>query len=294
MHQVKKRVLVVGGNSYIAQEFFKNYKNDFDMTIVKRDELFSDYFKIDKNLFEGMDVVINFTAIVHKKGIERELYTKINTELALFLASIAKEQQVKQFIQFSTIAVYGDELEYLQDISKERPVTPYGESKLEADNQLLKLENKSFSVSIIRPPMVYGLNAPGNMQMLIKLMGTNLPLPFKNFLNQKSFIYIGNLLNAISLIIKKEVNGIFLVKDEEDLSIGELAILLKQGVKSKNILFPLPNWVLTRYMKKVGVLRKLYGTLIVDDSKTREKIGIYTTFSVENGIAAMLQKGEHL
>jgi len=293
MSQFKKRVLIIGGNSYIAKAFISKYREKFEYIVIKRDENLSSYMNIKEEIFKDIDVVVNTTAIVHKKNIDSKTYFNINYKLALFLAKKAAKNGVEHFIQLSTISVYGDAVTHINSIIKEIPSTPYGESKLKADKELLLLKSEHFTISIIRPPMVYGLEAPGNMQMLINLIATSLPLPLKNFTNKKSFIYIENLLNVISLLIDKKVNGVFLVKNEDDLSIGELSVLIKKSLNSKNILFPFPLWVLTILMKKIKILQKLYGTLSIDDSLTKERIGIYETVSTKESITNMLKKRDN-
>ena len=286
----KKKILLLGGNSYIAKEFLKIYSADFEFIAIKRDNSFSNYFDLTEDDFKDIDTVINFTAIVHQKDIESKIYFDVNFDLAIFLAETAKKTKVKQFIQLSTIAVYGDEVSYIDSKTKENPSTAYGKSKLKADKYLLNLIDENFKVAIVRPPMVYGFNAPGNMKSLSKLIGTHLPLPLKNFTNKRSFIYIENLLNLIYLLVQKKSDGIFLVKDKEDVSIGELSLLIKNKRKSKSILFPFPLWLLNKFITKSGLLRKLYGNLVINDSLTEKKLGRYAMIDFKDGISNMLIK----
>lgn len=84
---------------------------------------------------------------------------------------------------------------------------PYGESKLESEEILKKMETENFIVAIIRPPMVYGKGVKGNMEKLIKFSPI---LPFKYDKNKRSLVNIDNLLYLTYLVINKQAKGIFI------------------------------------------------------------------------------------
>ena len=77
---------------------------------------------------------------------------------------------------------------------------------------------------IIRPPMVYGPNAPGNFKRLVNLIKYGFPLPISNIKNKRSFVGIDNLIDFIDVCIsaKNASNEIFLVSDNQDVSTFEL------------------------------------------------------------------------
>ncbi len=293
MSQLKKRVLILGGNSYIAKSFINFCANMFEFNIIKRNKEFFDYYNIEERHFKDVDIVINFTAIVHKKNIERKVYFDVNSKLALLLAKKAKSNEVGHFIQLSSIAVYGDATKHINFQTQENPSSHYGESKQEADIQLRELISKKFIVSIIRPPMVYGIQCPGNMHTLLRVIGTHLPLPLKVFSNKRSFVYIDNLSSAIEHVINSKINGIFLVKNQEDVSIGRLSTEIKNNLGSKNILFPFPVKFLSGCIENSKLLKKLYGNLTIDDTLTIEKIGCYSVVGFEDSISEMIKKREN-
>ena len=71
-------------------------------------------------------------------------------------------QGVKQFIFLSSISVYGLDTGVINEETPLNPRTHYGKSKLEAEQKLQKLADKTFNITILRPPMVYGKNCKGN------------------------------------------------------------------------------------------------------------------------------------
>ena len=83
--------------------------------------------------------------------------------MACLLAQKAKQAGVRQFVQMSTIAVFGS-ASRISATTPEKPQTYYGSSKLKADKELVAMSDREFRTAIIRPPMAYGGGmAPGNM-----------------------------------------------------------------------------------------------------------------------------------
>ena len=153
-------VLVVGANSYIAKAFIQKWHTRFSFKELSRNAAMTDYFDLTPEYFTEIDVVVNFAAIVHQKSPDAALAAKINTELPLFMATMAKQAGVKQFIQLSTIAVYGSYVNTIDSKSVVNPDTLYGKTKALADTRLGKMSDNTFAVTIVRPPIVYGNNAP--------------------------------------------------------------------------------------------------------------------------------------
>ena len=181
-------------------------------------------------------------------------------------------------MQFSTVSVYGN-TEYIGSKTLPNPVNHYGESKLRADMALLELADENFVVSVVRPAVVYGKNAPGNVTSLIKLIKAGLPLPFGYYKNRRSMIYVENLANLISKIILKKSDGIYLARDEKMPSIGEISETIRKEAGTKNLFFSLPDPFIGYLMKRKNLpFHKLFGDLVIDDSQTQKKIGKYQKY----------------
>ena len=277
------KILILGANSYIAKQFIKTYHDKDNLKAIKRDENLKDYFDLKIEDFKDVDTVINFTAIVHNKKADESMHKKYNYQLVKYLADLAKEAKVSHFIQFSTIAVYG-ELDSIDADATPLPITPYGRYKLKADEYLHTLEDKDFIVSMLRPPIVYGKDAPGNMRELVALSKIPFPLPLGYTKNKRSILCITNLLSALDLIIEKKASGVFLLKDEESPSIG----LLVEQIRT-NSTIKMPIYLVDLMLKsRFGIFKKLFGNLIIDDSMTISKIGKYHKSSWQNCINKMV------
>jgi len=288
-------IAIIGSDSFIATQFFYSivHKGNIKLFSIrssgKRNE------QVKKHLFEvsyedlrGADVVINFAAIVHRPKLNDEaLYKKINTDLAIYLAQEAQKAGVRQFIQMSTIAVYGD-VGSININTREKPENIYGTSKLAADKALMTLQNQKFKISIIRPPMVYGGGkAPGNMLRLIQLANKRIPLPFKGVDNKRDFINVHNIIQYLYLIAEKNLNGIYLISDNEPVSTEYLLKIIYKYLNKKGFLIKLPNPIL----KILQTIRpkeydKLFGTMMITTNFPYENL--IRRYTVEDGIAEMV------
>jgi UDP-glucose 4-epimerase len=266
-------ITIVGSDSFIAKHLIHSLiekKENLNLYGRKHSDFYNEhvvdnFFKITSNEFEGSKFVINFAAIVHQLSQKNtELYRKINTELPIYLAKEAKKAGVSNFVQLSSIAVYG-QTNHIDENSIEKPETIYGKSKLEADKKLLNLQDSNFKVTIIRPPMVYGGgNAPGNMINLIRFARKGVPLPFKNVNNKRDFIHVKNLVNAIEVIHKYDITGILHPTDKNSVSTDAILGLIKKYSSKKVRYFTVPE-IFKSLLRKINpqIYNKLFGSLTV-------------------------------
>lgn len=221
---MNKKIAIVGSDSFIAIRFFSK-SPQYEKCLFtansseKKGEVVKDLFSIGVDDFKGMDVVINFAAKVHQSGSTNELeYNRVNTELPIYLAKVAKEAGIKHFVQMSTLGVYGDVSTCSVD-SPYKPVSFYGQSKMNADLGLLDIADDTFKLTIMRSPIVYGGGlSPGNMQRLVRFALQGIPLPIKGLNNQRDVIHVYNLIEALQLVIDDVLDGIYIPTDKHSIS----------------------------------------------------------------------------
>ena len=260
---MKKTLMITGASGFIGSNFIERYQEEYNIIpvdlIKERPE--------DLN-YEGVDCILHLAALVHQmKGAPREKYFEVNTELTKRVAESAKKAGVQHFVFYSTVAIYGthgyfNHNKVLSINSPTNPKTPYAESKLKAENVLLNMENDKFKVAILRPPMVYGENCPGNMKRLEKLVEIFPILPFGNDENKRTIVHVEKLLEITNDITKNNREGIIIPKDEKDASIKEIVKYLIKKKHKKIILIKLPKNVL-KILKKIKpeIIESLYVSL---------------------------------
>ena len=280
-----KKLLITGSNGFVGNYFINKYKNKYEI------KTFS-FLKNDINTLDcnTIDIVFHLSALVHQMGgASANEYEKINVIQTIELAKKAKESGVKHFIFMSTVKVYGEETnsKYIENTVC-NPEDDYGKSKLKAEQELQKLEDENFKISIIRTPIVYGYGVKANIKNLINLVNKVPVLPFGKIKNKRSMVYIGNLCHLVDEIIIQKKSGIFLASDDQPLSTLRLIELIAKNLDKKIYLVKIPFFESLLKILKPSFHKRLYGSLEVDNSITKEKLNLKNPYSVEDGIKLMI------
>ena len=280
-----KKLLITGSNGFVGNYFINKYKNKYDI------KTFS-FLKNDINTLDcsDIDVVFHLSALVHQMGgVSYEEYERVNVIQTLQLAKKAKENGVKQFVFMSTVKVYGEETDSkYSENSICNPEDDYGKSKLKAEQELQKLENENFKISIIRTPIVYGYGVKANIKSLINLVNKVPLLPFGKIKNKRSMVYIGNLCHLVDEVITQQKSEIFLASDDQPLSTSRLIELMAKNLDKKVYLVKIPFFESLLKILKPSFHKRLYGSLEVDNTITKEKLNLQNPYSVEEGIKLMI------
>lgn len=267
-----KRVLITGKGSYIGSHF-RDYLKEFpnDYYVEELDVRDDSWKQFD---FSKFDVVYHVAGLAHSTPDEsqRAIYYKVNTDLTYEIAKKSKDSGVKQFIFMSSIIVYGSgTIGKDRIITKDAPLTPdnfYGDSKKQAEIKITPLESEKFKIVIIRPPMIYGPQSKGNYPLLAKF-AKKTPI-FPTLKNQRSMLFLGNLMEFIKLMIDNEENGIFLPQNEEYVSSYELVKMISEINNHKIHFTSIFNPFIKMLSKQVYV-NKVFGNLIIDKSLSTYK-----------------------
>lgn len=279
-----KKILITGANSYIGTSFEKYMAQWPDEYQVDTVDMIDGSWR--EKSFAGYDCVFHVAGIAHsdngKISTEKaKLYYAVNTDLTVETAKKAKAEGVKQFIFMSSAIVYGESAPIGKSkvITKDTPVSPansYGDSKVQAEKGIMPLNDDSFKVVILRPPMIYGPGSKGNYPMLSKL-ARKLPV-FPMADNQRSSLYIGNLMEFIRLMVKNEEQGIFWPQNKEYFNTTQLAKTIAQ-VNGKNLLLiPGVGWLLKLMSRVTGLVNKAFGSMSYEESMSEytENYRLYT------------------
>ena len=249
----------------------------------------------------GVDRIVHLAARVHIMDDDAadplEAFRHVNVEGTRRLAKAAIRAGVKRFVFISSIKVLGE-------ATPERPFfaddpfaaeDPYGVSKMEAEHLLTRLSQESgMEVTIVRPPLVYGPGVRANFLKLLSVISKRVPLPFKLIKNQRSLIFVDNLVDFLvcCLIHENAANQKFLVSDGHDLSTAGLVSAIAKAAGRRPMLLPVPPGL----MKLAGSLLgkrpevdRLCGSLAVDISKGWKLLGWTPPVSVEDGLKETMQ-----
>lgn len=212
-----KKVLITGAGSYVGESvrrYILSTSSDFQIDAV--DTMGDNWKKAD---YSQYDVVYHVAGIAHVNADPKmePLYYKVNRDLTIEVAKVAKSAGVKQFIFMSSQIVFHEsqslKTEVLTASTKENPNGFYGDSKLQAELGIKPLDDENFKVCILRPCMIYGPNAKGNFPRLAKL-ATKVPV-FPCWHNKRSMLYIDNLAEFVKQAILRELSGTYYPQNRE-------------------------------------------------------------------------------
>ena len=230
-------------------------------------------------MLAGIDVVVHAAARVH---IARETeadpfaaFHRVNVAGTARLARQAAGAGVGRFIFISSIGAA-----VAQSPPPGGPVpTPYQVSKWEAERALADIAAETgLELVVLRPPLVYGPAAPGNFARLSAAVARGLPLPLASIENKRSFLYAGNLADAVVACLTHAAapGGVFALSDGAPLSTPEFVRALAAALGRPPRLLPCPARLLRllgRLTGRLSTIESLTESLIVDDGAIRSQIG---------------------
>jgi UDP-glucose 4-epimerase len=265
-----KKILITGANSYIGMSFEKYMAQWPEAYRVDTVDMIDGTWR-EKD-FSGYDCVYHVAGIAHSDNgkispEKAKLYYAVNTDLAIETAKKAKAEGVKQFIFMSSAIVYGESAPIGKSkvITRDTPVSPansYGDSKVQAEKGILPLNDDGFKVVILRPPMIYGPGSKGNYPVLSKL-ARKLPV-FPKVDNQRSMLYIDNLLEFVRLMVENEEQGIFWPQNGEYSNTTELVQMIAKAHGKRILIVPGFTWALKLASRVTGLVNKAFGSSVYD------------------------------
>ena len=304
------RVLITGATGFVGTALTEQVSSVYDTIALVRTQnhILSANIQqlVAANIFaadlpEDIDVIIHLAGRAHILNEQTtdplSEFRKVNVDGTLQLARQALDKKVKRFIFMSSIGVNGSitlQQPFTEDATPQ-PHADYAVSKLEAEEELKKLfAGSDTELVIIRPPLVYAAHAPGNFARLLKLVATNLPLPFAGTKNKRSFIALENLVDFIQTCIEHPhaANQTFLVADQSRISTRELVQYLKQGMGKTPYFIYIPQPLMKLGAACVGkskLYEQLFESLEVDASKAQKLLGWTAPLSTQQ---AMLKAGQ--
>lgn len=247
---VMEKLLFTGGTGFLGRNIKPILDTRYDVTtigIMAADMINANFVTDIPELPERYDIVLHAAGKAHiypKTEAERRSFYDVNLTGTIHLCeALEKVGAPKAFVFISTLNVYGDEPGNMNS-EDDRPLvgsSPYADSKIKAE-QFLTWWCKKHNVvlGILRPSLLAGINAPGNLGAMIHGIKTGAYLSIDHGKARKSVLMVDDIANLVPLIAEK--GGTYNVCDDHNPSFGELeATIAKQLGKHKPI--SIPYWV---------------------------------------------------
>jgi nucleoside-diphosphate-sugar epimerase len=291
------KILLTGATGFIGKKLIQELSNkNFELSVILRHKtdylpgaikqfVIGDFAKHAdySNALTDIDCVIHLAGKAHvvdkSKASVLDEFRLINADLSLNIAKQAAAAGVNRFVFLSSIGVNGNQnIKPFLESDAPNPQEPYAISKHEAEQKLFKLTKETdMGVVIIRPPLVYGANAPGNFGRLMSWASKKYPMPLPLGLvgNSRSLVAIDNLIDFIITCVthKNAANEVFLISDREDLSTTQLLRKIAKAFNKKIFLPPIPVQLMIFVAGLLGRRAdaiRLFSSLRVDSSKAKE------------------------
>jgi nucleoside-diphosphate-sugar epimerase len=245
---------------------------------------------------DGIEIVVHLATRAHRPP--NVAAGEVEVEAVANLAQAAAAAGVGRFVLMSSIRAVGEATRPgapFRAGDPPRPGDSYGRTKLAIEHALVAAARHSgLDWVILRPPLVYGPGAKGNLRTLIRVVATGLPLPFAAIDNRRSLISVENLadLTATACFHPAAGGQLLLARDAHDLSTPGLIRALAAGFgrPARLFNFPLAGFAALSHLPVAGpAISILTSSLQVDDGETRRALGWFPAVPPEAGLAAAVR-----
>ncbi len=282
-------LLLTGSSGFLGKELKKNLISEVDLFELNRSS--------GNYLFDLSDVTptfdLPFNLVIHAAGkahsvpkneAEKQDFFNVNVKgTSNLLKGLENSGFPKSFVFISSVAVYGKKSEKLINESENLSAKdPYGQSKIQAEKLIQAwCEKHNVICTILRLPLIAGLNPPGNLGSMIKGIQKGYYFNIAGGKAKKSMVLVEDVAGII--LRAGEIGGIYNLTDGYHPSFTELSELIAKQL-NKNKPGNIPIW-LARVISKAGdllgskapinsnKLRKITLDLTFDDSKARKLLG---------------------
>jgi nucleoside-diphosphate-sugar epimerase/glycosyltransferase involved in cell wall biosynthesis len=242
----------------------------------------------------GIDAVIHLAALAHDDAehASAQRLHMVNTEGTRRLVAKSVEDGVQHFILVSTSKVYGDsspEGQPFKTASKMSPIGAYATSKQCAEQALWETLGPGTRGTIIRSPLVYGPAVQGNLRSLLVLARSHAPSLSASVGRHRSMVYVGNLASLIeqSLLDKRSFSQTLNVSDGDDVTVGELTMLVRRAMKLRRAHVPVPSAIVNAFARRAlpnRIAKRLFYEMRLDTSETSSLLEWLPEFTVRDGL----------
>lgn len=245
-----EKLLFTGGTGFLGRNIKPILDRNYEVTtigIMDADMIKANFVTDIPQLPERYDIILHAAGKAHiypKTEVERQAFYDVNLRGTIHLCdALEKVGLPKAFIFISTLNVYGDDPGNM-NTEDDRPLvgsSPYADSKIKAEQYLtIWCKKNNVILTILRPALLVGKGAPGNLGAMINGIRTGAYLSIAGGKAKKSVLMVDDIAHLVPLVAEK--GGVYNVCDDYNPSFGELeATIAKQLGKCKPI--SIPYWM---------------------------------------------------
>jgi UDP-glucose 4-epimerase len=217
----------------------------------------------------GCDTVFHLAAKVHAPPDEPlESFARINVDGTRAVINAAVAAGVRNFIFFSTVAVYPEREEIFDEDSPVGPSTAYGATKLAGEAMVMEKRDR-MRVTILRLPVVYGSRGDrGNVAKMVAAIARRRFVIPGDGSTVKTMVAVGNVIDAavLSAADDRAAGKIYIVTDIKSPTLRDIVSAIGRHLKMRSPL-RVPLAVVSAV---AGVADRIRG--VVDLPLTRDQV----------------------
>jgi nucleoside-diphosphate-sugar epimerase len=292
-----ERLVITGESGFVGQNLTRYLRGRYRLASIGRRfptssahaDDFSHWNDISTEFLDGAVAIVHLAGKAHDvRGTSNtDEYFAINTELTSRLFDLFLQSTARDFFFVSSVKAIADEVaDVLYETSEPAPQTPYGRSKLAAEQYILSSQlPPGKRIFILRPSMIHGPGNKGNLNLLYKFVKSGIPYPLAAFQNKRSFLSVENLCYAVTALLQQPeiAGGAYQLADDDALSTNEVIRLIATALHRKPRLWKFPPGLLAVAARAGDVLhlplnserlRKLTENYVVDNQKIKDALHI--------------------
>jgi len=307
-------ILITGINGFVGTNFTNSWSKNhmlfgLDIKQPEKEGVERTFGWNELGKVPPVDAIVHLAGKAHdtKNRSEAQVYFDVNTGLTQKIFDYFLQSDARTFIFFSSVKAAADSVpgEVLTEDVVPAPVGPYGESKIRAEEYIIRSMNqdsraRTKNIYILRPCMIHGPGNKGNLNLLYSVVKKGIPWPLGAYENRRSFCSIDNISYVVEQLIVKEniESGIYHVGDDEPLSTNELIRLISESVGKKSHIWKFPKGMMSAAASVGGALylplnkerlRKLTENYVVSNEKIKRALDIEKMpFSAQEGMRKTL------
>lgn len=242
------KVLVTGASGFIGQHLVVALRNvGLEVRAAGRHRLdidgvewtpLSDVGCVDwKTISADMDVIVHLAAIAHTREAPFEKLQAVNRDAPVALARALRSDQFLIFVSSIRAVIGASSPLEIDEEASPAPVCAYGRMKLSAETEI-KTDHPN--TCILRPVPVYGEGAKYNMRMLARMARSGMPLPVRQFDQNRSYLSVENFCSAVIFCIMKQLRGTYHLSDPDTATVSQLVSFFRDALGHPRRVFRLP------------------------------------------------------
>ncbi len=287
-------ILITGIHGFVGSNLVAHLKKEheiygLDIVAPEKEGVIKTYSwdDLDAGNVPSVDAIIHLAGKAHdtKNKSAADIYFKVNVGLTQKIYNYYLKSSANKFVFFSTAKAAADKVDgILTEGVVPAPVGPYGESKIKAEEYILKniVDGKDFY--ILRPCMIHGPGNKGNLNLLYGVVSKGIPWPLGAFDNLRTLTSVENLCFAVEGILTKPIeSGIYNMGDDEPMSTNEIIKTICSVLGKKTHIWHINKRLMVRFAKigdtlhlplNTERLRKLTENYVSSNDKIKKALGI--------------------